>query len=197
MHDVQPFSWSYAGKDWLFAHNGNLDKTELKNIHTDDLPFLTPLGTTDSEILFCYLLSKIHASGAKKLHEIDGNQLLEWLAELEPLGAMDIALSDHSSLLIYHGINSSKDILLTRILPPHSPSLLMESNSLTLRLDNHKDEYSSCFIACSEILSNTQQTPMLPGQLVFVRRGALVWQGENIPTATNNLPPSFSRNEGS
>ena len=28
-HETQPFSTSFAGQDWLFMHNGDLDKLEL------------------------------------------------------------------------------------------------------------------------------------------------------------------------
>ncbi|MCP4476408.1 MAG: hypothetical protein GY821_17975 [Gammaproteobacteria bacterium] len=34
-HETQPFSRSFAGRDWLFLHNGNLDKRKLKKLYVN------------------------------------------------------------------------------------------------------------------------------------------------------------------
>ena len=55
--DTQPFSRSFAGRDWLFMHNGDVDKVELDKLHGRKRRLLEPLGNTDSELAFCNLLT--------------------------------------------------------------------------------------------------------------------------------------------
>lgn len=188
LHDLQPFSWRFAGKDWLFMHNGDVKKSELKKVHTTGLDFLTPLGNTDSELLFCYLLGKIRLSGAKEISELHGKTILKWLTEIESFGTMDLVLSDRKTLLVYHGVNSNKEIYLTKIAPPQNIGRF-ESDSITMQMDNPKDEYNSCLIACSEPLTNTKQELMTAGQLVIARRGAIMWQGEYNSVAQDRRTP--------
>ena len=57
--DTHPFARSMGGRDYLFAHNGTLDDRVW------NLPIGThqPVGETDSEQFFCYLLGKIEDRG--------------------------------------------------------------------------------------------------------------------------------------
>jgi len=56
--ETQPFTRSFAGTDWLFMHNGDLDKTEMTKFYKGDSRLLDPVGTTDSELAFCYVLDR-------------------------------------------------------------------------------------------------------------------------------------------
>lgn len=56
LENCHPFVRELWGRYWVFAHNG-----DLKDFH----PVLTgsyrPVGCTDSELAFCYLLQELHA----------------------------------------------------------------------------------------------------------------------------------------
>ena len=54
LENCHPFKRELWGRYWIFAHNG-----DLKDFHPQlDGPF-QPVGTTDSELAFCYLLEKL------------------------------------------------------------------------------------------------------------------------------------------
>ena len=59
LENVHPFSRELWGHHWVFAHNGHL---------TDFAPHLhghfTPVGQTDSELAFCWLLQELSKSHA-------------------------------------------------------------------------------------------------------------------------------------
>ena len=40
--ETQPFSRAFAGRDWLFVHNGDLDKEALENLHGPQTRLLEP-----------------------------------------------------------------------------------------------------------------------------------------------------------
>jgi predicted glutamine amidotransferase len=71
-HDSQPFRRSFGGYDWLFLHNGQLDSTALEEAHSDTSGLFEPVGKTDSELAFCFLLGKFLESSAKALTDVDG-----------------------------------------------------------------------------------------------------------------------------
>ena len=53
--DTQPFSRSFAGRDWIFMHSGDLRDDYAVHIPLDTNALFEPIGSTDSEHIFCYL----------------------------------------------------------------------------------------------------------------------------------------------
>ena len=51
LQNCHPFQRELWGRYWIFAHNGNLE-----NFQPEGLEFFSPVGQTDSERAFCYLL---------------------------------------------------------------------------------------------------------------------------------------------
>jgi glutamine amidotransferase len=69
MDNVHPFSRQLFGKDWVFAHNGDVPmfkgtrKTSAwlgGNVRGENV--FEPIGETDSEALFCAILNSVNAS---------------------------------------------------------------------------------------------------------------------------------------
>ncbi|CAN0175023.1 unnamed protein product, partial [Hapterophycus canaliculatus] len=60
LENVHPFSRELWGSYWIFAHNGDVpaakDVTKSGLLHTKSKRY-TPVGTTDSEAVFCYFLN--------------------------------------------------------------------------------------------------------------------------------------------
>jgi predicted glutamine amidotransferase len=57
LENTHPFKRVLWGRDWVFAHNGTLP--EVKD---NPLGEFTPVGNTDSEHAFCWLLSELRAA---------------------------------------------------------------------------------------------------------------------------------------
>jgi transglutaminase-like putative cysteine protease/predicted glutamine amidotransferase len=173
-HDTQPFRRSFGGYDWLFLHNGQMDLTALKELHNDPSGLLEPVGKTDSELAFCFLLGKLLARSAKGLTDIRGSELLAWMEELDGLGTADLVVSDGRSLAIYHGKNSERNLYLHRVLPSDNPPVF-ESELVSLNLEDPRDSLRTVFLVTSFQLYETSFQPMEPGRLIILRRGAVYW----------------------
>ena len=78
------------------AHAGSLDR-KLPDVAG---PF-EPIGSTDTEQLFCQLLNKCVERGWRNLGEVDLDVMVSWIAELNEIGGMTMCLTDGSDLLVH------------------------------------------------------------------------------------------------
>ncbi len=147
-HDTQPFSRSFAGKDWLFMLDGTLDKAGLEKLHTDKSSFLEPLGRTHSELAFCYLLSKMQKAKVRKLSNIAPSTLLNWLEEIDMMGNIDVIMSDGISILYFHGTHSTRELQYSRFSPPNI-NIELDSPRARFELNNPRDQYRTTLIVTS------------------------------------------------
>ena len=54
LENSHPFSRELWGRQWIFAHNG-----DLHDFQPELAGRFTPVGNTDSELAFCYLLEQL------------------------------------------------------------------------------------------------------------------------------------------
>ncbi|QPJ64146.1 MAG: transglutaminase [Candidatus Nitrohelix vancouverensis] len=173
-HDTQPFRRSFGGYDWLFLHNGQLDYEALSEMYSDPSGLLEPVGKTDSELAFCFLLGQFMAASSKGLADINGAILLAWLERLDALGSADFVISDGRSMAIYHGKNSKRDLFYHRALPSEKLPLF-ESELVSLNLEDPRDSLRTVFMVTSFQFEDSEFQAMEPGRLLIVRRGAIYW----------------------
>jgi len=207
-HETQPFSRSFAGRDWLFMHKGDLDKNKLQALHSNKSRFLEPLGRTDSEIAFCYLLGLMQDSNIRKLADINPEILLVWFEQFDQLGSADMILSDGNTIICYHGTQSPSSMYYTRRKPPNKIDTF-NSDIALIELKDPRDTYRTALIFSSSPFPQGEWRQMEAGQLLIARRGNIVWDSkkglitpnkadsplispqENFNTAkTTNLSPS-------
>jgi predicted glutamine amidotransferase len=77
LHNTHPFKRVLWGRDWVFAHNGTLP--EMRGRPLNDF---TPVGDTDSEHAFCWMLSELRAAFPGGYPEDRPQDLWRCLAEL-------------------------------------------------------------------------------------------------------------------
>ena len=98
LENTHPFSREMWGRRWAFAHNG-----QLKGIKQWPLKFYKPIGTTDSEHAFCWLLDQIRKkfpdppSEPKSLWQL----IQKLLRKIETLGIFNVLMSDDKYLYAY------------------------------------------------------------------------------------------------
>lgn len=97
--NTHPFIRELWGEYWVFAHNG-----QIKGIKNWELePFYTPVGTTDSERLFCYILGKIKKKFPNRPKS--DRDLLEYIRSLlvdcHNSGIMNLLFSEGKNLYAF------------------------------------------------------------------------------------------------
>lgn len=188
-HNTQPFNKSYGGRDWVFCHRGTINKDEFNKTLTMHEGVFEPLGTTDSEMLFCHLLSKFHDIKAKSISDVSPDILHLWLKTINQFGQADIALSDGQSIALYKDLNSTQNIYFKRYLPPQAGGLF-DSQSIKLSIDvkSEANRTGLVFSSAQPINANEWNT-LANGQLIIVRRGNVVWDSLKQQKEPEDLMP--------
>ncbi len=172
--DAQPFVRSYGGRQWIFAHDGDLLGDSVKRLPLPDDPAFEPLGRTDSEHAFCWLLARIHAQRGRALSDVAPEDLRSWMLELNGGGELNLLLTDGEQTAVYNDANGGGQLYWTRRIPPHASSEL-SSAGVRITLDSPEDPNRTALVFASVPLSNDSWRALSPGELMIARRGAIIW----------------------
>ena len=172
--NTQPFQRSWGRRDWIFAHSGSLERRLVPATRFE------PVGSTDTEQVFCDLLSRIADLGYKSLGEVDPKMLLGWLHELNRMGSLTLALSDGNDLAIYADRRGNGEVYLSEILPPHG-WLAFGDRDLTVDLTRRGNQARKGIVVSSVPLEPRQGESsafrkLSPGHLMMVRQGTVRWE---------------------
>lgn len=199
--DAQPFVRSYGGRQWIFAHDGDFVSGYEDSLPLPDDPSFEPLGWTDSEHAFCWLLARLHERRARSLRDVPPEELRDWLKQANALGTLNLIVSDGDLMLVYRDQGRVNELYWTRRVPPHATTLL-EGPSVTVDLDAPADPNRTGIVFSSEPLSRDEWLEMDASQMVLVRRGSVVWDSQPaaiVPGAPAGVAPGavWSRAEAS
>lgn len=99
LENTHPFSRELWGYTWTYAHNGQLDPA----LFDWPLQFYRPVGTTDSEYAFCWLLDQIRTRYPQRPADFSELQVFvrECCDQLRALGVFNMLLSESSHLFCY------------------------------------------------------------------------------------------------
>ena len=97
LENTHPFTRELWGRAWTFAHNG-----QLRSVKKKPLGAFRPIGTTDSEHAFCWLLEQLRA----RFPVLPARSALEkalsgLMAELSSLGVFNVLLSEGRCLYTF------------------------------------------------------------------------------------------------
>jgi len=161
LENTHPFMRELWGRYWVFAHNG-----DLKDFHPRLHAAFRPVGDTDSERAFCWLmqeLSKSHA-GVPSIEETTLT-LAELVAQLNAHGTFNMLLSNGQALWA-HG--STRLFWLERRHPFAHASLADEDLSVDFSSVTTADDRVAV-IATEPLTANERWVPFDVGELrVFV-----------------------------
>ena len=178
--DTHPFVRSHAGRDWIFAHNGDLGRNLNTTLPLDEGLAFEPVGHTDSEHAFCWLMGQVRSIGARSLSDVGWGVICDWLGGLNDLGTLNVIWSDGLHVVAYHDRNRFNTLHYLRRLPPPT-STRLESDLLELDVSNSVDENRTIAIFASKPLSDEDWSEFAPGEMRVVSRGQLVEIGSVIP----------------
>ncbi|MEI7893120.1 MAG: class II glutamine amidotransferase [Myxococcales bacterium] len=171
--NTQPFMRSWAGRDWMVAHAGSLRYrlTPVKDTRFE------PVGSTDTELIFCELLGRIAARGWRSLLDADPEELRGWFDELNEHGTVTMVLTDGQDLCVYADRNTPGTVFMWQLLPPHG-SLVFSDHELEVDLTRRGIKSRKGVIVSSNPLapalgSRVDWQPVPPGKLVLIRQGAI------------------------
>ncbi|MEM9696575.1 MAG: class II glutamine amidotransferase [Myxococcota bacterium] len=177
--DTQPFSRSYGGRDWIFAHNGDLRsgtggvQEQLPLNDDGGFPLFYPVGGTDSEWAFCWLLKQAFARRASRLSEIGWETLHQWFQRLDTFGTANFLISDGTDIVAYHDAEQYNGLFTARLVPPHAARL--ETEDFIADLTDAGQRNRSVTLVSTAPLGGAEWQPLEGGRMLVLRRGAYIW----------------------
>ena len=169
LENTHPFVRELWGRNWAFAHNG-----QLKGIKRWELSHYRPVGTTDSEHAFCWMLDKIRErfpqppQRATTLWSLVG----ELCRQLETLGVFNVLLCDARHLYAFCGTQLS---WITRRAPFGKAQLIDADMTVDFCKETTPNDVVSV-MATQPLTDNERWKVMTPGELQIFRNGEPVFQ---------------------
>ncbi|GLX85626.1 class II glutamine amidotransferase [Thalassotalea loyana] len=174
LENTHPFIRPISGKNWTYAHNGQL--AEFK----DKLPlkYNWPVGTTDSEHAYCWLLDQL-----EEKQKLDGKPLcLKDLApfigklasQINRLGVFNLLLSDGDYLFSYCANNLH---YITRRAPFGKASLIDAEVVVDFQQETTENDVVTV-IATQPLTDDESWHKFNAGQWIVFHQGELVEQGQ-------------------
>lgn len=166
LENTHPFTRELWGRYWTFAHNGQLTDYE-------DLPTgrHRPVGETDSEAAFCWLLDKLenrYPEPPKDMHSVFRYISLR-CDELREKGVFNMLLSDGEYLMTYC---TNHLYWITRRAPFGRAALLDEDIEINFQEETTPNDVVSV-IATQPLTGNEQWQRMKPGEFNIFHYGEL------------------------
>ena len=101
--NTHPFVREVWGEEWAFAHNGQLQMDFIDQLSPVPTHY-QPVGTTDSEMAFCYLLNRLKSQFSEPpSYEVLFQFLTTICRELSALGLFNCLISNGDWQLAYAG----------------------------------------------------------------------------------------------
>lgn len=172
LENTHPFSREMWGQHWSFAHNGQLDAME-----GEPLNYYQPVGDTDSERAFCWLMGKIREKFSQRPDDMSEvwqfiNQCCEKLAEK---GVYNMLLCDSEYLYTYC---TTKLCWIIRKAPFGEAQLIDEDLAVNFKtVTSEKDVVA--VIATQQLTKNESWHTMKTGDFRVFKEGEVCFE-ENL-----------------
>jgi transglutaminase-like putative cysteine protease/predicted glutamine amidotransferase len=183
--NTQPFVRSWGRRDWMMSHAGSL----ASKLPTDDKGIFEPIGSTDTEQIFCHLMNRFVEKGWRSLADADLQTIRTWLDVLNDHGELTMCLTDGRDLLIYADRNGHP--LHVGALQPPYDRLAFGDEDLAVDLTQRGTKSRKGVIVSTQRLDDVLVEPvegkdsvsarapftwraLPPSHLIVIRQGAVI-----------------------
>lgn len=181
LSNCHPFQREWLGQSWMFAVNGH-----LRNFHPHLTGAYLPIGATDSEKAFCWLLQELRATFSDRQRPPTWAEMAPRVAELSETiarhGNFNFMLSNGEGMYVHC---SSKLHVLERRYP--FPTAKLVDCDLQLDLGAFNAEQDRMVIIATEPLTSEEPwSALATGESRLFVDGETVWSHTN--TTTRRFP---------
>jgi len=160
------------GRNWSYAHNGQLKDFDTELVLKNHIP----VGTTDSEHAFCWLLDQLQEAFGSQAPDVDA--LFEFIAqkssEINRLGIFNLILSDGQFLFAFCSNNLH---WITRKAPFTKASLIDTEMVVDFKEVTTHDDIVTV-IATQPLTDNEHWYKKSPGQWQLFKLGQAILTGD-------------------
>ncbi|MFX1512659.1 MAG: class II glutamine amidotransferase [Promethearchaeota archaeon] len=172
--NTHPFIRELNGKDYVFAHNGT-----LRNYKRLELGRFKPIGTTDSEHCFCYLLEKIAERNVTTWTKTDFMWLADSLSAINTAGkgTLNCIFSEGTHLFCYFDKIGYKGLYFVKRQQPFDTIQLLDED-WNINLGSQKPPDQKGIIVATKPLTDEEWEPFIPGELLVIKNGEIIYSSK-------------------
>ena len=167
--NTHPFQRELKGIEYVFAHNGTL--YNYRNLKPGRFK---PIGETDSEYVFCYLLNCIEERNIVQWQKDDFAWLGRKLKEINKYGNFNCIFSDGNHLFCYYDKDGYNGLCFVQRKPPYGRIRLLDED-WEINLDEEKSRLQQGFIVATRILTNELWEDFKFGELIVFKDGQMIY----------------------
>lgn len=164
--NTHPFMREMWGEYWLFAHNGHLIQ-----FHPEPGEFYRPVGCTDSERAFCFILNQLHSRFQEKPDESTlFAAIAELTHEIRAFGLFNFVMSNgdclfaHASTLLHYIVRKA----------PFGKARLVDDDVMIDFADVTTPEDKVAVITTLPLTCDETWNQLAENELVMFRNGDIV-----------------------
>lgn len=176
--DTHPFGREWAGRDYCLAHNGT-----LQNFGEFPLGRFRPIGATDSEHFFCYLLDELASRGGLLDHQESWRWLHAKLSHANQFGKLNCLLSDGDRIFCYRDTGGWKGLHARKV--RFADQSVRHFGDPNVDLEMASPGANRGFVVATAPLSDTGWHSLAPGELLVLERGTLMFSSSSPPEAVS------------
>lgn len=167
--NTHPFSRELNGKEYVFAHNGT-----LRNYRGLKPGKFKPVGETDSEYAFCYLLNCLEERNITQWKEEDFDWLAGILREINECGDFNCIFSDGIHLFCYYDKHGYNGLCFDQRKPPYDKIRLLDED-WEINLAEEKNPEQRGFIIATRRLTDESWKDFKFGELIVFKDGKMIY----------------------
>jgi transglutaminase-like putative cysteine protease/predicted glutamine amidotransferase len=171
--NTQPFARAWGRRDWLFAHAGSLRARPELDPHAT----FEPVGSTDTELIFCDLMNRFAEAGWQSVGDLDLASVHGWLRSLNALGPLTAVLTDGRDLVGYVDGEGKVPLHLCEVRPPYGQLSLSDADVTADLTRRGVRSHRGVVLATAELAvagdAAARWEALAPGDLVVVRHGVV------------------------
>jgi glutamine amidotransferase len=166
LENTHPFTRELWGRAWTFAHNG-----QLKGVKELPLSFFRPIGTTDSEHAFCFVMDYLVKTFPEcPPPKVLDREISDLFAQLRGLGVFNALLTDGRSL---YASCSKKLCYIKRQAPFGTATLIDEDVRVDFAAETTPDD-KVIVIATQPLTHDEAWTVVTPDSTLILRGGEVI-----------------------
>lgn len=168
LQNTHPFVRTFRSHEVALAHNGTLSLV----IPRGELKF-HPAGETDSELLFCALLTRL---SEQRIAFTDFQIIEKVFREFNRFGSMNLLFSEGEHLYVYRDKNGYNGLCMTQRAAPYS-SVSLEDEEWEVDLAEEKQPDQRGVVIATRPLTDERWRDFNPGTLSVFKNGNYAYGG--------------------
>jgi predicted glutamine amidotransferase len=167
LQNTHPFVRTFRGREVALAHNGT-----LRGLPGGSLRF-HPVGSSDSELLFCRLLTRL---SEPRLELTNFPEIQGVLRSFNEYGSMNLLFSDGERLFVYRDADGYNGLCVVRRQAPFA-EVRLRDDDWRVDLADEKRLGQRGHVVATRPLTDERWTELTPGALVVLEGGEIVFGG--------------------